>query len=179
MSQARETSFNPPSPHSSSGGADSYNHEGTPDTRLTAFSPEDNSARSNKLLKTAGLDASSDSRSVHFTAVKSSEGYSTASGGTERDPFVSGNPVAKTEQKLSPTASAFRPVTIPLVAHGSLNGSSGYSIGPLMDPQTPNVIPSTEFSTELNISRYLLFSSPSRSLTTGEVEDYFTVNQPL
>ncbi len=54
MAQPREPAFQHSSPDSSKGGADSYNNEGTPDTRLTAFSPQESSAKSSKLAKAAG-----------------------------------------------------------------------------------------------------------------------------
>ncbi|KAK3368202.1 RNA recognition motif 2-domain-containing protein [Podospora didyma] len=168
MAQARETGFNPSSPHSSSGGADSYKHEGTPDTRLTAFSPDESSARSNKLLKTLSLNASTDSHPVRFH-VQNTEGYRAT---PEKDPFVSSS-TAFREQKLSPTASAFRPVHVPLVAHGSIYGLPGltaaspgdfYHVGP----------DAAKFSKDLGISRYLVIFSHSKSVTINNVKDYIS-----
>jgi len=173
MAQARETAFNPPSPHSSSGGADSYKHDGTPDTRLTAFSPDENSARSNKLLKPVNLDTPSGSNTVHFHV--KSEGYPAAPGSAEKDPFVSSSSRSKAEQKLSPTASAFRPVTIPLVANGSLAGPSGFGISQPSAAQQLNLSVGNRFSTELGLSRYIALSAPSRPITTGDVDNYFEV----
>ncbi|KAK0718388.1 RNA recognition motif 2-domain-containing protein [Lasiosphaeria miniovina] len=174
MAQARETSFNPSSPHSSSGGADSYKHEGTPDTRLTAFSPDDSSARSNKLLKTLSLNASSDSHHVRFHANLSSEGYLGGPVGAEMDPFVSSTTSApKSEQKLSPTASAFRPVSISLVAHGSLNSMPGLNIGPSADMHL-GLHSTARFSTELRLSRYLFISAPSKAVSLDSVEGYIS-----
>jgi hypothetical protein len=77
------------SPHSSSGIFGST--EGTPDTRLTAFSPDD--ARP--------LKASNDVSG------------GTQSGTTQQDPFVTTTTKGK-EQKLSATASAFQPFNIPV-----------------------------------------------------------------
>ena len=71
------------SPHSSSGLAGSS--EGTPDTRFTAFSPED--ARP---VKTASLT---------ITPLTT----------TQADPFVTSSAKVKAEQKLSATASDFKP----------------------------------------------------------------------
>jgi hypothetical protein len=71
------------SPHSSSGLAGSS--EGTPDTRFTAFSPED--ARP---VKAAGLTV-------------------TPMTTTQADPFVTTSTKVKAEQKLSATASDFKP----------------------------------------------------------------------
>ena len=71
------------SPHSSSGAAGSS--EGTPDTRFTAFSPED----------------------AH--PVKSTGQNSTPQRATQHDPFISTSTRNKAEQKLSATASDFKP----------------------------------------------------------------------
>ncbi|KAK0710905.1 hypothetical protein B0H67DRAFT_493421 [Lasiosphaeris hirsuta] len=170
MAQARETAFNPPSPHSSSGGADSYKHEGTPDTRLTAFSPDDNPSRSAGLLKALNL-VTAESHQNRFQ-VNPTEAYTGASTAVEKDPFVSTTTAAsKTEQKLSPTASSFRPVSTPLVAHGSLNGAS-FGTGPsgrysVIIDQAPS-----KLSADLGISRYLVISSTSGVVTAHDVEDY-------
>ncbi|KAG7290986.1 hypothetical protein NEMBOFW57_000993 [Staphylotrichum longicolle] len=116
MAQVRDAAFNPSSPHSSSAGADSYKHEGTPETRLTVFSPDDGSVRSNKIPTALGLNAPSDrsDHPAHFHHVNTIEGLGNPSAAAEKDPFVSSTTVAKGEQKLSPTASAFRPVSVPL-----------------------------------------------------------------
>lgn len=113
MSQGKE-GFNPASPHSSSGAADSFN--GTPDTRLTTFSHEDGSARSMRaphsvhmgpkesravkitVTSPASLD-SSQARNLHHSRLQ-----------LDKDPFVSIGGLAKqTTQRLSPTASCFSP----------------------------------------------------------------------
>jgi len=176
MAQARETAFNPSSPHSSSGGADSYKNEGTPDTRLTAFSPDGNSARSGKLLTVVNLNPSSDA-AIHFQ-VKQSEGYSVASGNVEKDPFISNTNTSKAEQKLSPTASAFRPVANPLVANGTLTGQSGSGTTSSPSFHLFNSPGAARFSVELGISRYVVISDPSKPVTTGNVEEYFEVGHP-
>lgn len=78
------------SPHSSSGIFGST--EGTPDTRLTAFSPDD--ARPLKVAI---------------------EGSTAAHAGTvQHDPFVTSTAKGKGEQKLSATASAFKPFVVPV-----------------------------------------------------------------
>jgi hypothetical protein len=175
MAQAREATFNPSSPHSSSGGADSYKHEGTPDTRLTAFSPDDNSARSNKVLNALSLNASSDSHPVRFH-VKTTEGFRGASVAAEKDPFITSTTAPKSEQILSPTASSFRPVSVPLVAHGSQSGPSGLSANSSANLQYQ---PTTaKLSTDLRISRYLVIFSTSKPITMGNVEEFFEVCAP-
>ncbi|KAK3692689.1 RNA recognition motif 2-domain-containing protein, partial [Podospora appendiculata] len=173
MAQARETAFNPPSPHSSSGGADSYKHEGTPDTRLTAFSPDENSARSNKILKALSLNASVEQHPVRFH-VKSAEGYRAAQTAAEKDPFISSTTAPKAEQKLSPTASSFRPVSVPLIAHGSLGSYSSLSIGPSADLQHLGAHFAAKPSTQLHISRYLVIFSTAKPVTVASVDDYLT-----
>jgi hypothetical protein len=177
MAQARDTSFNPSSPHSSTGGADSYNHDGTPDTRLTAFSPDENSVRSSKHLKSTNLNVSSDSNNLHFHVQP--EAYPAAPDSAEKDPFISSASRSKAEQKLSPTASSFRPVTLPLVANssGSLTGPSGFgaSYSPTYSGTSTGSV--NRFSTELGISRYIVITCPSQAITSSNVEDYFQVRR--
>ncbi|KAK5988744.1 Meiosis protein mei2 [Cladobotryum mycophilum] len=97
MAQIRE---NPSSPRSSTGGADSF--KGTPDTRLTAFSPEDGSAKSSKLLKGFTRSASvTPPVRLPVTSLRS------AISPLDKDPFVTS--VQEVDTRLSPTASAFNP----------------------------------------------------------------------
>jgi hypothetical protein len=174
MAQVRDASFNPTSPHSSSGGADSFKQEGTPDTRFTIFSPEDHLARSNKLLNALNLDGPSD-HAIRFR-VKPAEGFGGASAdaAADKDPFISSTTI-KAEHKLSPTASAFRPVSVPLVAHGSLNVPPGLNpaLGAnrqLFPPQA-----AAKFSSELGISRCVVLYSPTHPVTVTDVEGYLAV----
>ena len=185
MAQARDTGFNPSSPHSSSGAADSYKHEGTPDTRLTAFSPDDNSARSNRLLNrtlAVGTATSQDAHSHHFHSHNSSDGYSVApASGSDKDPFVSTSSITKPDQKLSPTASSFLPVSVPgpLVAHGSANGPKN-GMQSLLNAVQPSYAQldspkaADKLSTDLSLSRYLVFYS-SQPITVVGVEEYLRV----
>lgn len=104
--------FNPLSPHSSSGGPESL--KGTPDTRLTTFSPEEGSGKSKRFL---GLlrAASAKVQPLQFPVRPFAEG---STQGVE-DPFViSAPPVGSRIQNLSPTAAAFQPVASTLAAHG-------------------------------------------------------------
>jgi hypothetical protein len=147
MAQPRENHFNPTSPRSSTGGADSF--KGTPDTRLTAFSPDDGSAKSSKLLQ--GFSRSSSATPPVRLPVN---GFRGSVSQLDRDPFVS--PVHGTT--LSPTASAFSP--------------------DFQDPKYPasqNARPIvTALSTELGISHYLEISS-SGPLTTSDVDNCLSV----
>jgi hypothetical protein len=178
MAQVRDAPFNnPSSPHSSSVGADSCKHEGTPETRLTVFSPDDGSARSNRLLTTLNLNAAADRavHPVHFHHVNTMADFGDHSAAAEKDPFVSTTTAPKAEQKLSPTASAFRPVSVPLVAHGSLNAPPGMNAGLSANRQLFAPQPTARFSNELGVSRCLVLYSPARPVTLTDVEGYFAV----
>ena len=146
MAQSRETPFSPSSPHSSSGGADSF--KGTPDTRVTAFSPDGDSTKSAGLLKGATRSASATPVRFHMSSYRSSL---TTLG---KDPFVTPG----RGKGLSPTASTFKP----FAATGSA----------LQYPQSGTV--STALSTDLGLSRLLCVSHPA-SLTTSEVETWLMV----
>jgi hypothetical protein len=175
MAQVRDAAFNPSSPHSSSGGADSYNHEGTPETKLTVFSADDNSARSNKLVTALSLNGPAD-RPVHYH-VNPVETFGDLSAASEKDPFVSTTTVPKSDQKLSPTASAFRPVSVPVVAHGSLNAPTGMNAagGLGANRQLFTSQATAKFSNELGISRCLVIYSASQPISITDVEGYLAV----
>lgn len=115
--QGQEGLFNPTSPHSSNGVADSF--RGTPDTRLTAFSPEDGSTKSLRAPHSIGA-AFRDSRPVRFSfgAPHSlnlpREPRESLDVNIDRDPFVSSiSSSLGPSHKLSPTASCFAPSAIP------------------------------------------------------------------
>ena len=175
MSQSNETTgtFNAQSPHSSSGGGDSYKHEGTPDTRLTAFSPDDGSAGANKLPAVATVKQKNATPEVHghFQGFAATAYSATPSSG-EKDPFVSDS---KSQPKLSPTASAFMPVAMPMMAQAPLNGQLVYNYRPVSGIQPVAVQYNTRFSSELGLSHHLVISSAGASLKTGDVEDYLEV----
>ncbi|KAF7561896.1 hypothetical protein G7046_g2245 [Stylonectria norvegica] len=143
MAQSRDNPFNPSSPHSSSGGADSF--KGTPDTRLTAFSPDESSAKSSKLLK--NYTRSSSATPPVRLPVNSYRGTVSH---LDRDPFVS--PVHDT--RLSPTASAFRPVV----------NAVDFSLPPDGRPIANTL------STDLGLSHHLDVSSSS-PLSISEVDN--------
>jgi hypothetical protein len=98
MAQSRDNHFSPSSPHSSSGGADSF--KGTPDTRLTAFSPTDGSAKSARLMQNLCRSTSTTPPARH-----AGQNYLDPTSPIDKDPFVS--PGHRTG--LSPTASSFQP----------------------------------------------------------------------
>lgn len=147
MAQPRENHFNPSSPRSSTGGADSF--KGTPDTRLTAFSPDDGSAKSSKLLKNFSRSASATPPVRHPV-----NSYRGSVSHLDKDPFVS--PVHDT--RLSPTASAFSPDA----------QAVSFSL-----PHTGQPI-ATLLSTELGVSHHLDISSSS-PLSVSEVDACLTV----
>ena len=147
MAQSRDNQFNPSSPHSSSGGADSF--KGTPDTRLTAFSPDESSTRSSKLFKNFARSASA-TPPVRLPV----NSYRGTVSHLDKDPFVS--PVHGT--RLSPTASAFRPV-VNLVGF-----SFPHDAGPIANA----------LSTDLGLSHHLDVSS-SVPLSVSEVDSCMVV----
>jgi hypothetical protein len=181
MAQARDNTFNPSSPHSSSGGADSYKHDGTPDTRLTAFSPDESSARSTKILKSLG--SSSESQPLRFP-VQQASNYGTQGIQAEKDPFVTSNSAVpgglggKSEAKLSPTASAFRPVSVPVVVRGSaesitpLNLSSQFSASQSIQSTT------SKLSKDLGLFRDLIIASDVQVITPSAIEIFLLVCSP-
>ncbi|KAK3901924.1 meiosis protein mei2 [Staphylotrichum tortipilum] len=168
MAHVRDAAFHPSSPHSSSG--DSYKHEATPETRLTIFSPDDGPARVNK-MNVLGLGAAAD-HPANYHHVNNIEGFADHAATVEKDPFVSGATPLKGEQKLSPTASAFRPVSVPLVARGSLNAAPGMNAGLGANRQLFSPQGAARFSNELGVSRCIVFYSHSQPLTINDVEGY-------
>ncbi|KAJ0160683.1 Meiosis protein mei2 [Colletotrichum tanaceti] len=156
MAHNRETAmFNPSSPHSSIGGAESF--KGTPDTRLTAFSPEEGSARSSRFLKSMSQDSLGATPSRFSTGAFSSV-ISTA----ERDPFITASSVSG-RQKLSPTASAFQPFSSPL----DRNTDFGTP-----DHNQESFSPDRKYETAL--SRCLNIGSPNRNLGMADLNACFS-----
>ena len=176
MAQVRDAAFHPSSPHSSSGGADSYKNEGTPETRLTIFSPDDGAARANKMT-VLGPGGPSD-HAANYHHVNAIEGFGEHAATAEKDPFISSATPFKGEQKLSPTASAFRPVSVPLVARGSLSGPPGLNAALGANRQLFSPQGAARFSNELGVSRCIVFYSHSKPLTINDVEGYIAVSHP-
>ncbi|OTB07122.1 hypothetical protein M426DRAFT_8851 [Hypoxylon sp. CI-4A] len=152
MQQAREGHFNPASPHSSSGAADSF--KGTPDTRLTTFSPEDGSTRSSRAI--GSLNSSvreAGPIKYELNAPQSVDRPGTLYRGNlnmDKDPFIT--TADSSRQKLSPTATSFFPLpsalgprasaSEPHIA-GALSEEAGRNYGqalgrPLMQARMPH-----------------------------------------
>ncbi|KAK7747102.1 hypothetical protein SLS62_009157 [Diatrype stigma] len=124
LPQSREGNFHPTSPHSSSGGAESF--KGTPDTRFTGFSPDDGSVRSAKVAGSLNLITRDTAQAKYPGSSPSSldlsKTYYRNDLQLERDPFVTATASAgKANQKLSPTASSFFPLHTPLVPRVSVS----------------------------------------------------------
>ncbi|KAK8076405.1 hypothetical protein PG994_003677 [Apiospora phragmitis] len=143
------------SPRSSSGAADSFN--GTPDTRLTTFSPDDGISRSVRVPHSIGLGLR-DSRG----AIVAASPASLDSRRRYRDPFVS-------SYSLSPTASCFSP-------------QSSTPVPPASGP--PTVIAARDadgfvhqgLSTDVGLSRCLIIYVPNgAAIHKVEVDNYLSV----
>lgn len=181
----REGHFNPTSPHSSSGAADSF--KGTPETRLTAFSPEDGSAKS----ATQSLGArTQENRALRFMptsrgALDLQSSFVRTNLHSERDPFVSSSVAAASgTQKLSPTASVFLPYPS---AHP--NDSAIQLVGQQRDDSTGNqgadqqLVTNSQaikfvhaiISTDTDVSRCLIIADPGRRLRAHDVGSYLSV----
>ncbi|KAI2471666.1 RNA recognition motif 2-domain-containing protein [Annulohypoxylon bovei var. microspora] len=192
--QAREGLYNPASPHSSSGAADSF--KGTPDTRLTAFSPEDGSARSTRALGTlnpGSLETAPPAIKYGMNTLQSlgqSSVFNLGNRHTDKDPFVSSTDSSfKGSQKLSPTASVFSPLPSAFLPRGSASEpkradalsedlSQGYSQISGQSSRPASVPGSSDFvhdklSTDSGVSRCLVISARiGGNVTAGEVDLY-------
>lgn len=150
MATARERDNNS-SPRSSSGGAESF--KSTPDTRLTAFSPEDASTKSSKHLQ----DLTSSRSTVPQVSLPVSS-YRSSASHQDKDPFIT--PCHQNATRLSPTASSFCPFT------GNVNVLSEGS-GPV----------ASVLSTDLGLTRQLDIRA-SVPLTVSEVNAWLNVYIP-
>lgn len=106
MARTSQSSFNPPSPQSSSAGAESF--KGTPDTRLTVSSPPAVSTSWPRHAKHNGLNSSGASP-VHFCVGVADNSRLLS----DKDPFVTTVQRASATFQLSPTASSFHPYPMP------------------------------------------------------------------
>lgn len=187
MAQPREI-FHPSSPPSE-GGADSYNHEGTPDTRLSIFSPLEDSSKSSRLLSALSLSGGKTStHPIKFQVpngihqVTSPESF-ISSEGQDRDPFISSTP-EKSQTKLSATASAFRPLaasvpSTPIIAYGSSSATPKVLARSLA---ADTICPKTglklapDLSHNLELTRSLRISSSAGPVTIAAIEQYLKVS---
>lgn len=203
MDQSHNMSFHPSSPPSE-GGADSYKYEDTPDTRLTVFSPQEDSVKSSRLLNALTLSTGKNDRSGKY-GVGDSPIHRTASMDSiasvihDKDPFISTTPEkTQTATKLSATASAFEPATCrpasvkPAAVNGTANNNSSLAntpkpMGRVLDtvPRSPttgyqvwNALPlSAVFSFELDLSRSIHITCASGLLDDVAINQYFVVSR--
>ncbi|KAI1426697.1 RNA recognition motif 2-domain-containing protein [Xylaria sp. FL1777] len=183
----REGHFNPASPHSSSGAADSF--KGTPETRLTAFSPEDGSAKSSKASQSLSV-RTQENRTIRFGptprgTLELPSSFVRANLHSERDPFVSSSAVgANRTQKLSPTASVFLPYPSALPTNNPViepirqqrddpTGNRGADQQSATNPQQIKFA-HTILSTDTNLSRCLVIADPGRRLRAHDVGSYLS-----
>lgn len=185
MVQPREA-FHPSSPPSE-GGADSYNHEGTPDTRLTAFSPLEESSKSSRLFSSLSLSDGNDrGQSVEFQSPTGTHHITSptsfGSAGRDKDPFVS-SPPEKRQTKLSATASTFKPlstpvVSTPVVAHGSSSVTPkpfGRAEATVTACPKTGLLLAPGLSHNMGFTRSLRVSSPN-GVTVDAVKQYLDVS---
>ncbi|KAJ8123704.1 hypothetical protein ONZ43_g404 [Nemania bipapillata] len=182
----REGHFNPASPHSSSGAADSF--KGTPETRLTAFSPEDGSAKSAKVPQSLNV-RSHENRTLRFVPTPRStlelpSSFVRTNLHSERDPFVSSSAIGSSRiQKLSPTASVFLPYPSALPGDpisqpvGLQRDDTVNSRGPDQQLSTnPQQAKYTHaiISTDTDVSRCLVIVDPGCRLRAHDVGSYLS-----
>ncbi|KAI1454988.1 RNA recognition motif 2-domain-containing protein [Annulohypoxylon moriforme] len=194
--QTREGHYNPASPRSSSGAADSF--KGTPDTRLTTFSPEDGSTRSARVLGTlshSSLETAPPTIKYGMNALQpfGQPGlFNLGTSHADKDPFISSAGSSfKGNQKLSPTASVFSPLPSAFIPRGSASEpkradafsedlSQGYSqiSGPLPRPASvpaPSDFVHDKLSTDSGVSRCLVISARMGSnVTASDVDLYIS-----
>jgi hypothetical protein len=189
MAQPHEA-FHPSSPPSD-GGAESYNHDGTPETRLTAFSPLEDSSKSSRLFSALSLGdgtARDGDQPIGFHSPGIRHVNSPTSfvpGAQEKDPFVS-SPPDKRQTKLSATASAFKPLSTPVVSTPVIAyGSSSATPKPFEQAAaTVSTCPKTglplapALSHNMGVTRSLRISS-SDGVTVNAVEQYLQVSAYL
>jgi len=116
IDQGRESRLRTSSPHSSSGVTDSFN--GTPNTRMTSFSPSNTMPRSAKVsvplsIITRGTTPVKFAMALNESNAQHEDNKTNPFGNVHtflnlKDPFVSSS-TSKAMPKLSPTASSFFP----------------------------------------------------------------------
>ncbi|KAI0527860.1 RNA recognition motif 2-domain-containing protein [Xylaria bambusicola] len=183
---SREGHFNPASPHSSSGAADSF--KGTPETRLTTFSPDDGSAKSSKASQS--LSVRTQENRLRFAStprgtLELPSSFVRANLHSERDPFVSSSAIgASRTQKLSPTASVFLPYPSVLTNSGQVIEPIGHQRSDSTGNKTSDQQLATQsqqvqfahntLSTDLKLSRCLVIDDPRRRLRAHDVGSYLS-----
>lgn len=199
---SRDTKFNASSPESSSGAAESF--KGTPDTRMTSFSPNNISARSAKAPASLSIITNGATPIKFAMAVAGSTAYERDNGSTTssndqygvnlKDPFIS-TIAAKAGPKLSPTASSFfpnqptqvqaagliqlpsrsLPLPTPLPQSMSTFSRSSAASVKLLALQNGDYV-HTNLSTETGLSRCLVVSKQGVSIKADEVQAYVAVS---
>ncbi|KAI0127893.1 RNA recognition motif 2-domain-containing protein [Xylariales sp. AK1849] len=184
-------SFNPTSPHSSSGVADSF--KGTPDTRLTAFSPEDGSTKSARAPLSMSVGRR-ESGPVKFNVaspaslnIPTRSSFFRGSHNADRDPFVSSSNTrfqgTRLGQGLSPTASCFSPLsgatdtravepTFTYQGVGS-NSKAEEDTSQVIVRASSTFVHST-LSTDLGISRCVVVAAGSGRVQIIDTEQYIS-----
>lgn len=196
-SQNRDEVYNLTSPHSSNGVADSF--RGTPDTRLTAFSPEDGSTKSQRTPhSTRGSTRDKRPIRINFGApqllnVNYREPLYALDSNVDRDPFVSNSrSKSKTGQMLSPTASCFAPSSATSATRASEPGltyprtnEDAESKGQISEKKTvldtsPDVFAHKDLSTDTGISRCVIVETTTEGdgVECADVERYISVSLP-
>ncbi|KAJ1335459.1 RNA recognition motif 2 [Microdochium nivale] len=190
----RDTKFNASSPESSSGVAESF--KGTPDTRLTSFSPNNISARSAKAPAPLSIitNGATPIKFAMAVAGPTTNGSTTSSNDQYavnlKDPFTSAT-AAKAGPKLSPTASTFFPNQPTQVQAAGLTQLPNRNLAlPNSLPQTISAFSRssaasvnllalqnggyvhTNLSTETGLSRCLVVSKQGASIKAAEVQAY-------
>ncbi|KAI1638900.1 RNA recognition motif 2-domain-containing protein [Biscogniauxia mediterranea] len=185
---SREGHFNPTSPHSSSGAADSF--KGTPDTRLTAFSPDEGSTKSAKTLGSLNI-VNRDAGPIKFAvnsprSVELPSSFYRGNLQFEKDPFVvSSGTTIKSVQKLSPTASVFSPFPTPFLARGPASEPTGTPQADSADREQTSNRPSLgnsqnvkfvhkTLSTDSGLSRCMIISIPGGKVSTADIGLYLS-----
>jgi len=161
MAQAQETSkFDPSSPHSTSEIPDSF--KGTPDTRLTTFSPENGETKADNGVRNLAPGAP-------ITASVTGPPVSKDLGNDNKDPFVADHSDMRASQKLSPMASSFQPfpfqmqTNVSLVEHGSVGQNKNEKSL------------SAALSKDLGLSRYLAATATNK-ISITDIETSLAVS---
>ncbi|KAI1862493.1 hypothetical protein JX265_009207 [Neoarthrinium moseri] len=191
-SHARDGAFNLTSPRSSNGVADSF--KGTPDTRLTAFSPEDGSTKSLRAPHSVGINGR-ESGPVKFNVstpaslnLPRREPLFPRDNNVDRDPFVgSGGPSSRITRKLSPTADCFAPLSGFAGTHGSepdlscVKNEDGDEVHDILQNSASdrgtNLFVHSSLSTDLGLSRCVIVATTARggSVQIVDVDRYISV----